>query len=93
MFVEKILTDHEGRPTPSLFVALLRVEREGDELALPWHVCCHLPHLSADVPRNTANEFPKVVPATHTANGCHREVSRTNSHLDLISHVDVGVGQ
>ena len=48
MRVEEILADHEGGTTASLLVARLGVEGEGDQIALPWHVGCHLPHLATD---------------------------------------------
>ena len=48
MSVEQGVAHNKGRPTASLLMARLRIEGNGNEVALSWNVGTQLPCLSAD---------------------------------------------
>ena len=102
--LNSIVADDESRPAPALLVTGLRVERQSDQLSLPWDIVRHLPHLTADwtapatflslvALRNTANEITQIVPAPHTPHGSHNEGALVHGHIHGIADINSNIGE
>jgi hypothetical protein len=97
--VEKIVADHEGRPTSTLLVARLRVEGKGNEVPLPRDILRHLPDLPADrispvelfrlvVLGDAPDELAQVMASSHSAHRGHNEGAIAHRHIHRIPDVD-----
>jgi hypothetical protein len=102
VLVEEVVADHEGRPTPALLVARLRVEGEGNEVPLPRDILRHLPDLSADrgppvelfrlvVLWDAPDELTQVTAASHSAHRGHDEGAIAHRDIHRIPDVDFDI--